>query len=375
MIKHLFFTVFLAVLGMTAGAQVKVRVTGNVIGDLQGYDKIYFYNQQSRDSSQIVNGRFDCELSTNGIELKFFYLEYAAKVRGMFTPMPLLIDGSGEIKLTMELIPADIKVEMGGEPTAVKVFKFQQQMQGVYVQTQQQLITLYPKEAFKEGHPQFEGVKKMRKQILESRLDSLLKIYLNGQDPVAESYVLLSQANGLSLDRLQMNYLNLSKESKNTDFGKTIFAKLEGLKQEVKNVGMPNFELKDPLGKSYSMHMFRGKYVLVDFWASWCVPCRASFPRIRAVYQKLQGKPIEFINISIDQNYKAWLKAVAEEHNPWLQLYDDKKIGYSHFNVQALPTTFLLDPEGKIILKEIGFESKGGGLIEKKLAEIFNMKF
>ncbi|WP_343556377.1 TlpA disulfide reductase family protein [Sphingobacterium sp.] len=375
MMKHLFFIVFLAILGMTAGAQVKFKVTGKVIGDLQGCDKIYFYNQQSRDSSRIVNGRFDCELNTNGIELKFFYLEYAAKVRGMFTPMPLLIDRSGEIKLTMELIPADIKVEMGGEPTAVKVFKFQQQMQGVYVQTQQQLIKFYPKEAFKESHPQFEGVKKMRRQILESRLDSLLQIYLNGQDPVAEAYILLSQANGLSLDRLLKTYLNLSREAKNTDFGKTVFAKLEGLKQEVTKAGVPDFELKDALGRSHSMQVFRGKYVLVDFWASWCVPCRASFPRIREIYQKLLGKPIEFVNISIDQNYKAWLKAVAEEQNPWLQLYDDKKIGYSHFSVQALPTTFLLDPEGKIILKEIGFESKGGGLIEKKLAEIFNMEF
>jgi thiol-disulfide isomerase/thioredoxin len=132
-----------------------------------------------------------------------------------------------------------------------------------------------------------------------------------------------------------------------------------------------DFVLPDPSGKNIDFKNLKGKYVLIDFWASWCVPCRRSFPRMREVYKKYKDDGFEIYNISIDEDKEAWLKAVKEESNPWPQSLDTKSISQKGFAVTSIPASFLVDPQGKILLKEVGFDPDGGSAIEKKLAEIF----
>ena len=95
---------------------------------------------------------------------------------------------------------------------------------------------------------------------------------------------------------------------------------------------------------------------------------------MREVYKTFKSKDFEIYSISIDENKKAWLKAVVDEANPWPQSLDDKNINQSGFAVTGVPSTFLIDPQGKIILKEVGFDSEGNSLIEKKLEELFGKK-
>jgi thiol-disulfide isomerase/thioredoxin len=114
--------------------------------------------------------------------------------------------------------------------------------------------------------------------------------------------------------------------------------------------------------------------VLIDFWASWCVPCRKSFPHMREVYKAFKSDQFEIYSISIDQDKVAWLKAVKEENNPWLQSLDIKNVSQSGFAVTGVPSTFLIDPQGKIMAKEVGFDPNGGSEIEKKLTQLFGKK-
>jgi thiol-disulfide isomerase/thioredoxin len=132
-----------------------------------------------------------------------------------------------------------------------------------------------------------------------------------------------------------------------------------------------DFSLPDPAGKNVNFSDFKGKYVLVDFWASWCVPCRQSFPHMREMYKKYKSSQFEIYNISIDEDKAAWLKAVKEEKNPWPQSLDNQNINQKGFAVTGVPASFLIDPQGKIIAREVGFEPGGDGVIEKKLKEIF----
>lgn len=357
----------------TAFSQIKLVLKGEVKGDTKGFDKVYFYNQSEKDSATVVNGRFEHVLEADDAKLMFCYTQYQAQ-QGMFAPMPLFFDRSGVLHMTWDLgVQADV-LKMEGAKAPVKVFKFQQETKSIYMSVNKSLVDKYGQEALRPAHPQHEEVKEKRAVMVQQRTDSLLNASLSGEEPGAEAYILMTQASSLPLDKLEGYYTRLGV-AQATEYGKTVEAKISGLKHG--NIGqeVPDFVLKNELGEAVSLKDMRGKYVLVDFWASWCGPCRQSFPRIRSVYTQLAGKPFEILNISTDQNYKAWLKAVGEEKNPWPQAYDDQKIGYRYFNVTALPTTFLIDPSGVIIMKEVGFDPDGGGKLEQKLEELFDIKF
>ncbi|ERJ58151.1 TlpA family protein disulfide reductase [Sphingobacterium paucimobilis] len=118
----------------------------------------------------------------------------------------------------------------------------------------------------------------------------------------------------------------------------------------------PNFELAQLDGKTVTLEAFKGKYVLLDFWASWCGPCRREMPHVKAAYDQFKDKKFEVFAVSIDSNRPAWEKALKEDSMPFVHVLDNKKGEESPrllYMVQAIPTNFLIDPNGKIIAKNL----------------------
>ena len=120
----------------------------------------------------------------------------------------------------------------------------------------------------------------------------------------------------------------------------------------------PDFEMEDPLGNNLRLSDFRGKYVLLDFWASWCMPCRAEHPALRKAYENYKDKGFEIFAVSLDQAGKkqAWIKAIEKDQITWpqvsdLQFYNNKAAVL--YGVKAIPQNFLLDKEGKIIARNL----------------------
>lgn len=110
----------------------------------------------------------------------------------------------------------------------------------------------------------------------------------------------------------------------------------------------------------------KGKYVLVDFWASWCGPCRASIPELKELYAKYHDKGFEVIGVSLDAKKDAWLKGIADLDIPWHQMSDVKlwnSAGAKEYGIKAIPCTILIDPDGKIVERNPN--------IKEKLREIF----
>lgn len=136
-------------------------------------------------------------------------------------------------------------------------------------------------------------------------------------------------------------------------------------------IGLPAPEilLPTPDGDTLALSSFRGKYVLLDFWASWCSPCRAENPNLVKTYQKYHSKGFEIYQVSLDRSKDAWTSAIEKDQLEWTHVSDLKfwnSNAAKTYKIQAIPASFLLDKQGKIIAKNLR-----GDLLEAKLSEIF----
>lgn len=127
----------------------------------------------------------------------------------------------------------------------------------------------------------------------------------------------------------------------------------------------PDFELTSLEGEKVKLSDLQGKYVLVDFWASWCGPCRRENPNVLKMYQKYAGKNFEILGVSTDQSESQWKRAIREDDLPWVHVLDTEFDASTKYNVSSIPFTLLLDKEGMIIAKNLR-----GILLEKKLSEL-----
>lgn len=132
----------------------------------------------------------------------------------------------------------------------------------------------------------------------------------------------------------------------------------------------PDITLNTPQGTPLSLSSLKGKYVLIDFWASWCRPCRAENPNVVRVYNKYKSKGFEILGISLDKEAGAWAQAIAADGLTWKHISDLggwQSIAAQQYKVTSIPQTLLLDKEGVIIAKNLR-----GAELEAKLSKVFN---
>ncbi len=135
----------------------------------------------------------------------------------------------------------------------------------------------------------------------------------------------------------------------------------------------PEFTLARRDGSLVSLADYRGKVVVLDFWASWCSPCRASFPWVREFYEEYREKGVEIIGVSIDENKASWEKALDEERLPWPQVIDEIEKGRSRvgglYHVLAVPMFVVVDKEGKIVVRAHMEKKELSTVVEKVLGK------
>jgi peroxiredoxin len=166
-------------------------------------------------------------------------------------------------------------------------------------------------------------------------------------------------------------FLTLSESARNSQAGLEMAARIEKAKQVGIGSVAPDFTQNDTLGIPVALSSFRGKYLLIDFWASWCGPCRQENPNVVAAWQKYKDKGFDVLGVSLDQptGKERWMKAIHDDKLTWTQLSDLKywknEVAVS-YGIQAIPQNYLLDPNGVIIGKNLRGEA-----LQSKLASLF----
>lgn len=354
-------------IGLSAQS-IKFTIKGNIKGSK--YKKIYLHhkwnNEFKTDSATIVNNTFTFKGITPEVNMYWinFSIDPVAAPNAAF-----FIDQSNIQIIAHQDSLFSAKITGGKEQEYYTNYRkmmqnFGNKQQELYMQYNQALQK-NDAEAVNKAQSEFMELSQKVKNTLKEMIKS------HPSSPVS-GYIIFQEFNNnpnISVSELEEIVSYLDKDFLNTKFGKLAQQKLMQINGTAIGKKIMEFTQNNPDGKPVNIRDFEGKYVLIDFWASWCGPCRMENPYVVAAYNKYKDKGFTILGVSLDQNKTAWLKAVEKDNLTWTHVSDLK--GWSNevaqaFGINSIPQNILIDKQGIIIAKNLR-----GNALEEKLKEIF----
>ncbi|WP_316837838.1 redoxin domain-containing protein [Pedobacter nutrimenti] len=372
---ELYITAILLV-PVVAAAQKQGYTLKGKFADPQTRGKIYvsyYENQQNkRDSTELKNGAFEIRGSVEGPTsawMDFKPEKTLAKKKG-HDGLSLYLD-QGLISISIKDSLKNALISGSPINTAYKKYK-------AVIEIPDKTIGKLKSAYYKLSAEQKKD--KSVTEVLEKEMDKadmekqkVLSQFVVKNPGSYFSLMALQQIGGSYFDvaKIEPLFAGLSPQLRNSKEGLALAASIAGAKATVTGKMAPDFAHNDTNGQPVKLSDFKGKYVLLDFWASWCGPCRAENPNVLKAYNTYKNKNFTVLGVSLDQakDRDKWLKAIKDDGMPWTQLNDSNHTDVhgagNLYAIKAIPSNFLIDPQGRILAKNLRGEE-----LEKKLAEV-----
>jgi peroxiredoxin len=323
----------------------------------------------AKDTGVIENGKFELKGSTDNIDLGFIRIENE-KIN-----LPIILE-EGKIKINIVKDSLQ-KSTIEGTFNNDKFQKFNNESVAILEKV---------KKFEKENNPKMQKaltendtvtVNKIKKEYknFQNDMNDYSKTFIKNNPDAFISVLLLENflmREYIPATEIKSFYDKLDKKLVNTKSAQNIKKTLDLMLAVVVGKPAPKFSAKSPEGKLISLDESLGKVTIVDFWASWCAPCRKENPNVVALYNEYHSKGLNIIGVSLDQDAKKWKDAIAKDNLSWIHVsnlkYWDEPIG-KQYGISSIPATFILDAKGNIVAKDLR-----GDALRAKVKELLDAK-
>lgn len=300
------------------------------------------------DSVELKDGKF--EFKNQSATSNLFKLRIGQSL------FDLIAKNGDDIKFETDLKNDSHEYTISGSQESDKIKEFNT-FSNVYSGKNAQLVNEFQTKA--NGKNQ-DSLLKIYQPVFEKNMGEYSKEVLKFIDANKKSLAAFYAAMSLDPNKYEQQLVayadGLKDEFKDHASVQQFIRQMEAVKPLSVGHKAPEFSIKDANGKEVKLSDYKGKYVMLDFWASWCGPCRQENPNVVRLYNTYKGKGFNILGISLDESKESWQRAIADDKLTWQHVSDLQKWDgpvEQTYRIQAIPSNFIIDPQGNIIAKNI----------------------
>lgn len=342
-----------------------------VEGQIDNYDGKMVYLEKL--SGQLVQ-LDSTDISSNGGKFRFVG---NADERGVYRlnfgnkrAVDLVLDNTSDIKVKLDATKSMIDYTVEGSDASLKL----KEANTILFNTYQDINKLQEEFIKNQNSPDIklisDSLEKRYMQLVNNQITELKKLIDSNTDPIVDVYALSYFDIAEHFDYIDQAFAEHMDMIGKSTYVKQFHDKYSVYKKLAVGQPAPDIILPDPTGKPVALSSLRGKVVMIDFWASWCGPCRQENPNVVKLFKQYKDKGFTVYGVSLDKTKEEWTKAIMHDGLTWTHVSDLKfwkSAGAATYNIQSIPATVLVDRDGKILAKNL----RGEALAEF-LKKLFN---